>query len=115
MTGVIVTFDPYIGAAFIAARLGQLSSVRYFTSLPFDPDYIDDEVQERLDQLSAFLKRAEAIEADFGPGAILDLENEEITQLIADGVISGEDVRNAKAYRASPKPMTAPQLLEFRA
>lgn len=115
MTGVIVTFDPYIGAAFIAARQGKVKSVRYFTSLPFDPDYMDGEVQQRLDQLSTFLKRAEAIESDFGPGAVLDLDHEEVTQLIAEGVISEEEVRNAKTFQASAHAMTAAQLLDLRA
>lgn len=72
-------------------------------------------MQERLDYLSAFLKRAEAIEIDFGPGAVLDLHHEEVIQLIAEGVISEEEVRNAKAFQASANVMTATQLLEFRA
>jgi hypothetical protein len=110
---VIVTFKPYIGAALLSAREGDLKSVKYFTSLPFDPEMVDDDDRNNLARLSGFIQRAEEIENDFGRGAILDLNVERIAELVTQGWISDEEVNNARAFRATDKAIAPALMLEI--
>ncbi|WP_375590801.1 hypothetical protein ABWH89_09475 [Hoeflea alexandrii] len=98
---VIVNFKPYIGAAFLSAREGDLKSVRYFASLPFDPVGIDEAVATELAQLSDFIRRGDEIEQIHGRGALLDLGVARISELVADGEISNEEVESSRSFRQS--------------
>lgn len=95
----ICTPDAQLKAAELAEKKGMFGTVQRIIEKNYHPDYTTDAQKALIVRLQNRLKEVETIEAEFGEGALLNLDNPEVQEAVRREKIPEIYIASALRYR----------------